>query len=131
MKLGLLAATILLGANMAQASTVLLAECRGSIVKGNIGETYTIELNTDEDTGASKIVVNSQYINGFSIEIPVSKGTVTEYSEKSFEASAKQKGFREQTLDIDFVSGKGIATSYNPLKSALKSDKIFLAYCTR
>lgn len=135
MKLGLFVTTLLLGANMAQASTVLLAECLGSIVEGNYGENYAIRLNTEDSTGASELVVDSQYIDGFSIKIPASKRTVKINSAETLVASASKRSFgitsNKKTLVIDFVTGKGKATSYEPLDSLLKARIIYLNYCTR
>jgi len=132
MNLGLLFTTLLLGAGTAQASTVVLAECRGSTVKGNIGEIYTIEQKTEGKK--SEIVVSSQYENGYSITIPVSERTVKINSAKTLQAtSVKGLGFNydKKSLTIDFVSGNGRASSYEPLDMLSKARVIYLTYCTR
>ena len=132
MKWGLFVTTLLLGASAAQASTVVLAECRGSIVKGSFGEIYRIEQNTKGKK--SEIVVNSQYINGFSITIPVSGGTVKINSAKTLHANAQQGfgfNFEKKSLTIDFVSGNGIASSYEPMDMLAKKRTIYLTHCTR
>lgn len=132
MKLGLLVTTLLLGASAAQASTVVLAECRGSVVKGNIGEIYTIEQNTDGKK--SEIVVNSQYNNGYSITIPVSGGTVKINTAKTLQANSQQGfgfNYEKKSLTIDFVSGNGIASAYEPMDMLTKKRTIYLTYCTR
>ena len=86
MKLGLLFTTVLLGASAAHASTVVLAECRGSVVQGSIGEIYTIE----RDTAKSEITVNSQYENGYSIKIPLSKNALKINSAETLQVTSEQ-----------------------------------------
>jgi hypothetical protein len=130
MKLGLLFTTLLLGATSAHAATAVLAECRGSIVKDNIGEIYTIEQSADK----SQIVVSSQYDNGYSIRIPVSKGAVKINSAQTLQASAEQGfgfNYEKKSLTIDFVSGNGRASAYDPMEMLTKKRVIYLTHCTR
>jgi LEA14-like dessication related protein len=132
MKFSLLVTTLILGASAAQASSLVLAECRGSVVKGTVGEIYTIEQNTVGKK--SEIVVKSQYDNGYSITIPVSGGTVKINSVQTLQANAQQGfgfNYEKKSLTIDFVSGNGVASTYEPMDMLTKKRTIYLTYCTR
>lgn len=124
MKKGLLFAAMILGTGAAQASTQILAECRGSVLKDSIGEIYTIELNRGQ------IVVNSQYINGFSITMPANSATVKVNTDDKLVVNYKKSAFNKKSLNIDFKTGKGQATQYSAIDSLLKARVIYLSHCT-
>ena len=124
MKKGPLIAAMILVTTAAQASTQILAECRGSIVKGSIGEIYTIEL------GGNQIAINSQYRNGFSITIPANSATVKANTDDKLVVNYKKSMFNKKSLVIDFKTGNGQASQYSAIDSLLKARVIYLTDCT-
>ena len=135
MKLSLLVTALLLGATSAQAATTVLAECRGSVLKDNAGEMYSVLLKTNESSGASEIAVEARHNKGLSIQFPVSKQTVKINSAETLVASAEVE--RRGTADdkkfvgIDFKTGTGKATSVSAWDMFTKERVIYLSYCTR
>lgn len=124
MKKGLLIAAMILGTGVAQASTQILAECRGSVVKGSLGEIYTIVFDRGQ------ISVNSQYRDGFSITIPANSATVKTNTDDTLVVNYKKSMFNKKSLNIDFKTGKGQASQYSAIDSLLKARVIYLSDCT-
>jgi hypothetical protein len=130
MNKGLLTLALLLGASTVHANTI--AECRGSTVETSAaaGEIYTVSR-----TGNSLVVVG-QYVSSEPVTLALSPSTVKEDTAQTLKVENSKKNILgltsyEAVLTIDFSTGNGTLSVYEPLESLLKPKVVYLASCSK